>query len=163
MAHGTLSARLLNVSRRYYIVSIGKGLSLIAAQIMDECHETKSPKTGAMRHFWNNTRANEDCKSLFMSGTPWSQSPGELEGIFEVLMTNEWVTDNRLKHACDDNFKALVASYKRLLQRENQVETSPQLQKEMKETTNTLAGILELTGELYQIHRVAVCGITDCV
>ena len=61
-----------------------------AAQIMDECHETKSPTTGAVRHFYNNTRVNGDCKSLFMSGTPWSQSPAELEGIFKVLETQDW-------------------------------------------------------------------------
>ena len=91
---------------------------------MDECHETKSPTTGAMRHFYNNTRANGDCKSLFMSGTPWSQSPGELEGSFKVLETLDWPDDNRLKHACDEKLTNLVASYKRLLQKENEVETS---------------------------------------
>ena len=88
-----------------------------AAQIMDECHETKSPTTGAMRHFYNNTRANGDCKSLFMSGTPWSQSAGEFEGIFKVLETLDWPDDNRLKHACDEKLTNLVASHKRLSKR----------------------------------------------
>ena len=114
-----------------------------AAQIMDECHETKSPTTGAMRRFYNNTRANGDCKSLFMSDTPWSQSPAELEGIFMVLETQDWPDDNRLKHACDAKLTNLVASYKRLLQKENEVETIPKLEKETRETTNILAGILE--------------------
>ena len=96
-----------------------------------------------MRKFWDNTRANEECKSLFMSGTPWSQSPGELEGIIGVLVTVDWVKDARLKYACDAPFQELVTSYKRLLQREDQVETNLQLQQEMKKTTDILAGILE--------------------
>ena len=96
-----------------------------------------------MRNFWDNTRANEECKSLFMSGTPWSQSPGELEGIIGVLVTVDWVEDARLKYACDAPFQELVTSYERLLQREDQVETNLQLQQEMKKTTNILAGILE--------------------
>ena len=78
-----------------------------------------------------------------MSGTPWSQSPAELEGIFKVLETQDWPDDNRLKHAYDAKPTNLVASYERLLQKENEVETSPKLQKEMRETTNILAGILE--------------------
>ena len=98
-----------------------------AAQTMDECHETKSPSTGAMRKFWYKTRANEECKSLFMSGTLWSQSPGELEGIIGVLVTVDWVKDARWKYACDAPFQELVTSYKRLLQREDQVETNLQL------------------------------------
>lgn len=85
-----------------------------------------------MRHFYTNTRANEDCKSLFMSGTPWSQSPGELEGIFKALMTLDWEEDNRLKHACDEKFTNLVASYKRLLQKEKGVEKNPKLLEEMR-------------------------------
>lgn len=49
-----------------------------AQQIMDECHETKNLGTGAMRMFLKNAQDNEGCKTLFMSGTPWSQSPGSL-------------------------------------------------------------------------------------
>ena len=99
---------------------------------------------GTMRTFKNNGMAYTQCKSLFMSGTPWSQSPGELEGIFKVLDTTEWEKDNRLKHACDAELKHLIASYKRLLQKETEVETNPKLQKEIGQTTNIFAGILEM-------------------
>ena len=54
-----------------------------AQQIMDESHETKNPSTrAAIRTFLNNVKENEDCKTLLMSGSPWSQSPAEIEGIF---------------------------------------------------------------------------------
>ena len=95
-----------------------------AQQIMDECHETKNPSTGAMRTFLNNVKENEDCKALFMSGTPSSQSPAELEGIFEVSETTASPEHKQLQHACEDKLKNLVASYKGLLQRESEMDKS---------------------------------------
>ena len=115
-----------------------------AQQIMDECHETKDPTTGAMSIFHQNTQENPECKTLFISGTPWSQSPGELAGIFGVLATTDWPKHKQLQYACDEKLKDLVASYKRLLQKESEIEATPKLQTEMRETTNILAGILEL-------------------
>ena len=115
-----------------------------AQQIMDECHEAKNPSTGAMSTFKTNAWTNGDCKTLFMSGTPWSQLPAELKGIFKVLETHEWPDHSRLQHACDQKLKELVVSYKRLLQKESEIETTPKLQSEMVKTTNNLAGILEM-------------------
>ena len=49
---------------------------------MDECHETKSPGTGAMRLVKDSVMNNIECKTLFMFGTTWSQPPAEPEGNF---------------------------------------------------------------------------------
>ena len=121
-----------------------------ARQLIDEFHETKSVGTEAMRAFRSHAALNGDCKSVFMSGTPWSQSPRDLQGVLGVLEaaakadgTVSWNDHPSLKAACHGRFERLMTLYTSLLKNENPGDGDARFRSKVKKATDTFATILE--------------------
>ena len=120
----------------------------IGAQINDEFHEAKSADTSAMMQIKGLTGQNPDCETVFMSGTPWSNSPKELQGVlqaFEVASCkwerdyHPWSEDDRLMRAMPMEFNNLCKAYERLAKKDPRVVDD----KEARNISGAVAKILE--------------------
>lgn len=88
----------------------------------DEYHEEKRRETKGMSLCLQARTAHADAKIWFISGTPWSTSPRDLDGVFSVLYVKEtWDMHARLRKADPQEYNKLITRYEAVLNRRTDV------------------------------------------
>ena len=68
--------------------------------------------------------AHANTKIWFVSGTPWSTSPRDLDGVFAILYVKEaWSKHARLRKIDLQKYNKLITQYKAVLNRKTNVAT----------------------------------------
>lgn len=84
----------------------------------DEYHEEKRRDTKGMTLCLAARRAHPDARVWFVSGTPWSTSPRDLDGVFSVLYIKKiWDNHARLDKAGPEAYGKLITRYEAILNR----------------------------------------------
>ncbi len=76
--------------------------------------------------------ALSEAKIWFVSGTPWSTSPRNLDRVFEVFyVKDEWDKHLRLKKAEPQEYMKLISRYKAILNRKSDADSKISDMKQM--------------------------------
>ncbi len=86
----------------------------------NEYHEEKRRETKGMSLCLVAYAAHSEAKIWFVSGTLWSTSPRDLDGVFAVFyVKNEWDKRPRLMKAEPQEYMKLISSYEAILKRKS--------------------------------------------
>ncbi len=86
----------------------------------DEYYEEKRREIKGMSLCWGARAAYSEAKIWFVSGTPWSTSPRDLDRVFAVFyVKNEWDKRPRLRKAEPQEYIKLISRYEAILNKKS--------------------------------------------
>ena len=88
----------------------------------DKYHKEKTRQIKGMSLFLQACTAYTSAKIWFISGTPWSTSPQDLDGVFSVLYVKEtWDMHVQLRKAKPQKYNKLITRYKAVFNRRTDI------------------------------------------